>query len=99
MAHSAGWAMGIPLQNRVRNGIVYAVDFYRNDGTPAVLLGISRARLLPTRQIRFTPVAAKKPGYNNCIAIGLSSGFLEPLRVPPVFTYSLQITFDEVVFL
>jgi tryptophan halogenase len=81
MAHDWGWQWRIPLQNRVGNGIVYASRFVDDETAKATLLGnIEGKPLTEPRVIRFKPGQREKTWSHNCIAIGLSSGFLEPIE-------------------
>ncbi len=81
IAHDAGWQWRIPLQHRQGNGIVYCSRYLDRDAALERLLSsVEGERLTEPNFIRFTTGARRKQWHRNCIAVGLSGGFMEPLE-------------------
>lgn len=80
-AETAGWRWRIPLQHRVGNGHVFSSAMTDSDTALRTLLdGLDAPTVGEPRHLRFEAGRRERMWEKNCIAIGLSSGFIEPLE-------------------
>jgi flavin-dependent dehydrogenase len=106
-ALSSGWVWNIPLFHRIGTGYVYCSTFQSSESAEQEFrqhLG-GRSNGCPARHIKMRIGRNRNSWVKNCVAIGLSSGFVEPLESTGLFfiqhgieqlaTHFPRYTFDE----
>ncbi|KQU61589.1 tryptophan halogenase [Sphingomonas sp. Leaf339] len=80
-ALSTGWCWTIPLRHRFGNGYVYSRDFLSADAAEAELRGhLGVGDMGEARHLTFRVGQLARHWERNCLAVGLSQGFIEPLE-------------------
>jgi tryptophan 6-halogenase len=81
-ALSAGWAWDIPLTNRTGNGYVYSSRYIDKDAAETELrthIGMLESDVT-ARHLTMKVGRVERSWVGNCLAVGLSQGFIEPLE-------------------
>lgn len=92
IAQPAGWQWQIPLQHRMGNGHVFSSKHMSDEQALDTLVsGVDGKLIHEPRFVNFKAGRREKSWVNNCVSIGLSSGFLEPLESTSIFLIQIGI--------
>lgn len=83
-ALSSGWLWNIPTQTRQGNGYVFCDDFINVDQAVAEVEKHLGHSIEVAREFKFRAGYVEKPMIKNCVAIGLSAIFVEPLEASSI---------------
>ncbi len=97
-AHEAGWLWDIGLPARRGIGCVYASRFIDDDRAAEILRGYIAASVpgvdlasLRPRKLSFATGHRDRFWVGNCVAVGLSAGFIEPLEASAIVLIELSL--------
>ena len=79
-----GWRFKIPVQGRCGNGYIYDSDYTTSDKAKQEIEKDLGFEVDVKKQISFQAGALKKTWIKNCVAVGLSANFIEPLEASSI---------------
>ena len=93
LAHAMdyGWLFRIPVYDRFGNGYIFDSDYINANQAKAEVEKYFGKEIAVGKQINFDPGALKNVWIKNCVAVGLSASFIEPLEASSIGT-SIQQT-------
>ena len=90
-AQDNGWMWQIPTQDRIGNGYAFCDEFTTPDQAHAEIEKCLGRKVEPLADIRFEVGRLRKTLTGNCLAVGLSAGFLEPLEATSIHSTLIQL--------
>ncbi|WP_421723128.1 tryptophan halogenase family protein [Bauldia sp.] len=90
-AQKAGWMWQIPTQDRLGCGYVYSDRFLEPDEAKAEIEAALGRTIEPRADIKMSVGRVARPWVKNCLALGLSAGFLEPLEATSIHGTVVQL--------
>ncbi len=98
IAMKYGWVWKIPVQGRYGCGYVFDSDYINLEEAKAEVEERFGCEIEVPRSFNFNAGCYEETWIKNCIAVGLSSGFIEPLEATSIWTSTMNVL-DVVVWL
>lgn len=98
-AQNNGWMWQIPTLNRKGCGYVYSSEFLDDSNAQKDLETTIGESIDPIKIIKFESGRLDKLWHKNCLAVGLSAAFAEPLEATSIHTTIQQIEDFVTIFL
>lgn len=94
-----GWLFEIPIQHRIGTGYIYDSNYINEEEAKSEIVEYMGYTPEFVNSFKFNPGCFRETWKGNCVAIGLSSGFLEPLEATSIMTSIMQLErFNETNF-
>jgi tryptophan halogenase len=88
---SSGWVWNIPLSTRIGSGYVYNKDLISDDQAKLEVEKLVGKEITPIKIINFTSGRSEELWKKNCLALGLSAAFSEPLEATSIHSTIMQL--------
>lgn len=91
IAMNYGWMWKTPLQNRYGCGYVFDSNYISVDEAKQEVESLLKFEIFPPKIFSFEPGTYEKIWIKNCLAVGLSAGFIEPLEATSIMQTLLNL--------
>lgn len=95
IAMKNGWVWKIPLQHRFGSGYIYDSNYTSTDKVIEEAEKTFKTKIEPIKELKFKAGRFEKVWIGNCISVGLSSGFTEPLEATSIWLSISQLKLLE----
>ena len=89
-AQKNGWMWQVPLMDRMGNGYVFSDAYTTPEKAQEEIETILGKSITVNKVIKFDPGRLDKTWIKNCVAVGLSAAFLEPLEATAIHSAIVQ---------
>jgi tryptophan halogenase len=90
-AQKSGWMWQIPTQDRLGCGYVYCDEYCSPEEAQEEIESVLGHPIEPRQDLRFQVGRLQDSWQSNCVAVGLSAGFLEPLEATSIHSTLVQL--------